>query len=242
MSNTDTESDAKGVVLQRNQSLWNTLNLFIGIMIGSGIFISSSDMAEKLPNSGSVICMWMFIGVYSLLGSLCFAELGTCFPDSGGDFLYLKQLWPSRKQADLVAFLRLFIELFVIRPGTHAIFGLTISKYIIEPFWNMGSNSDLMASNSNLTELHDLSAQQITEIYGENVAMDPNNSSIYCGTNDKGQVECLPAAYWCPAETKANSANNKLLMETLMAIFFNVLLTYINSYHTTLCKHLRTPH
>lgn len=56
-----------------------------------------------------------------------------CFPDSGGDFLYLKVLLP-KKWGDLVAFLRIFIELMVIRPGSHAAIALTVSKYLIVPF------------------------------------------------------------------------------------------------------------
>ena len=60
---------------ERKVSLWNTINLFLGIMIGSGIFVSAKDVAENLPNSGSVICMWIFVGFYSLLGSISFAEL-----------------------------------------------------------------------------------------------------------------------------------------------------------------------
>ena len=70
-------SSTSSIHLNRSFGLWNTLNVFYGIVIGSGIFISVGDLAKGTPNSGWAISMWLVMGAYSLLGSFCFAELGT---------------------------------------------------------------------------------------------------------------------------------------------------------------------
>ena len=131
--NTGLSASNNSLKLQKTNGKLNTINLFFGIVIGSGIFISLQSTATLLPNSGITIIMWITMGVYSMLGSFCFAELGTCFPKTGGDFLYLKLLMP-KSIGDLVAFLRIFVEVLVVRPGIHAAIALTVSEYLIVPF------------------------------------------------------------------------------------------------------------
>lgn len=76
--------------LERTHGLKNTLNLFFGIIIGSGIFISVNSLAKETPSSGAAIAMWLVMGAYSLLGSVCFAELGTDLGTSRSFFTYFR--------------------------------------------------------------------------------------------------------------------------------------------------------
>jgi len=255
-SESGSTSDARIVEAPtRKVSLWNTVNLFLGIMIGSGIFVSAKDLAANLPNSGSVISMWLFIGFFSLLGSLCFAELGTCFPDSGGDFLYLKKL-SGKKMSDLVAFMRIFIELVVIRPGTHAIFGLTIGKYLIIPFitpkapaqeyeFQCQALSGLPYENETITE-----APPLDYIY--NCTEEGRHEGLRnCKTHkiiaDNAKIEGCDAESWLEPNYRCDEGDKEVEVEETMAlklaqifcaVFLNLLFTYVNAYEVKLTQQL----
>ena len=63
--------------------------LVAGSMIGSGIFIVSSDMAKDLGSSGWLLVTWLLTGVITLFGALSYGELAGMFPKAGGEFVYL---------------------------------------------------------------------------------------------------------------------------------------------------------
>ena len=65
------------VHLNKTHGLFRTFTLMIGIMIGSGIFITVHHISEQVPNSGTVILIYFCMGCLSLMGCFCFAELGT---------------------------------------------------------------------------------------------------------------------------------------------------------------------
>ena len=126
-------SSRTSIKLEASHGLFDTISLFLGIIVGSGIFISAKIVAEATPNGGVSILVWLITGFYSILGALCFAELGTTFPESGGDFAYLRRLC-GKKYGDLVAFLRIWVELLILRPGSQAAIAVTVAKYLIVPF------------------------------------------------------------------------------------------------------------
>lgn len=65
-----------------------------GIMIGSGIFYLGSYVLERTHMSmGLALVCWIVGGVVSLLGGLCFAELGASCPKSGGMVVYLDEAY-----------------------------------------------------------------------------------------------------------------------------------------------------
>jgi amino acid transporter len=70
--------------------------IVVGTMIGTGIFLKPSEMAREAGTVSMVFAAWIVGGVLSLFGALCYAELGTSFPEAGGEYVYLRRgLGPS---------------------------------------------------------------------------------------------------------------------------------------------------
>lgn len=77
--------------LQRVLGLGFGLAIGVGSMIGGGILRTPGAVAERLPDSGLLMLLWLMGGVHALLGANVVAELMTSIPKAGG--LYV----PSRR-------------------------------------------------------------------------------------------------------------------------------------------------
>ena len=98
--------------------------LVIGCIVGVGIFRTASSIAGRLPSPMLILGLWMAGGLLSLCGALCYAELAAMFPNSGGDYVYIHQIY-GRFWGFLFGWTKLFIE----RTGTIAILGFVFAEY-----------------------------------------------------------------------------------------------------------------
>lgn len=95
----------------------------MGNMIGVGIFIYPVLIASYLPHPIWFLGIWVLGGLIALSGALSSAELGTFFPEAGGDYAYLRNVYGKRW-----AFLYGFLTFFITFPGSIAI-GVSLSVH-----------------------------------------------------------------------------------------------------------------
>lgn len=86
-----TDDSEKGLFkLRREIGLVEGAAITVGSIIGSGIFISPKGVVESVGSVGLSLVVWVASGILSVIGAICYAELGTSFPDSGGEYHYLR--------------------------------------------------------------------------------------------------------------------------------------------------------
>src|SRR5712675_1696955 len=117
--------------LVRGLSLLDSVLLLAGGIIGSSIFLTAKDIAGPLPHPLLFLLVWVLGGVISLCACVAFAELGSMFPDSGGQYVYLREAY-----GDLPAFLYGWMLFSVANGGTIAALSVASAAYAgnIVPF------------------------------------------------------------------------------------------------------------
>ena len=110
--------------LVRGLSLLDSVLLLVSGIIGSSIFLTAKDIAGPLPQPVLFLGVWVLGGVFSLFACVAFAELGSMFPDSGGQYVYLREAY-----GDLVAFLYGWMLFAVANGGTIAALSVASAAY-----------------------------------------------------------------------------------------------------------------
>ncbi|MBR0482146.1 MAG: amino acid permease, partial [Firmicutes bacterium] len=99
---------------RREISLFGGISIIGGIMVGSGIFyLGSYVLMRSGMSQGLALLCWIIGGVVSLLGGLCYAELGTSIPKAGGGVVYLSEAYHP-----VVGFLSGFNSWVIGGPGS----------------------------------------------------------------------------------------------------------------------------
>lgn len=127
---TPVEDKQDKVRLKKELGLLEGVAIILGIIFGSGIFISPKGIIKEVGSVGSSLLVWAVCGFLSMIGALCYAELGTSIPKSGGDYAYIFEAF-----GPIPAFLYLWDAMLIFVPTTNAIMGLTFAKYVIQPFF-----------------------------------------------------------------------------------------------------------
>src|SRR5438270_13143665 len=117
------ENDQPSLI--RGLSLLDSVLLLVSGIIGSSIFLTAKDIAGPLPQPMLFLLVWVIGGVVSLFGCVAFAELGSMFPESGGQYVYLREAY-----GDLVAFLYGWMLFAVANGGTIAALSVASAAYM----------------------------------------------------------------------------------------------------------------
>ena len=122
--------DNRTVGLKKEVTLLNGIALVVGVIIGSGIFISPTGVLKRTGSIGLSLVVWAGCGVLALLGSLCYCEMGTMIPKSGAEYSYLYEAF-----GPLPAFLYSWTLALIIRPSSLSVVALTFARYVSQPFF-----------------------------------------------------------------------------------------------------------
>src|SRR3979490_3474978 len=127
----EASDSASKPTLVRGLSLLDSVVLLVSGIIGSSIFLTAKDIAGPLPNPMLFFLVWVLGGVISLCACVAFAELGSMYPDSGGQYIYLREAY-----GELVAFLYGWMVFAVVNGGTIAALSVASAAYMgnIIPF------------------------------------------------------------------------------------------------------------
>lgn len=110
--------------LAKTIGLYSATMLVIGSVIGSNIFMKPATMAAQLGSPYLIIIVWVMAGVVSLFGAMAFAELGTMFPETGGQYVYLRYAY-----GDLIAYLNGWGAVAVVNTAAIAAAGYVCASY-----------------------------------------------------------------------------------------------------------------
>ncbi|MEO8276184.1 MAG: amino acid permease [Thermoanaerobaculia bacterium] len=144
--------------LVRGLGVWDGILLTVGGVIGSGIFLVSSDIARVLPHGGMLLLVWLAGGLLALAGALTFAELGAMFPRAGGVYHYIKEAY-----GPLPGFLYGWACFLVIMSGGVAAIAVGFGEYL-GSFMPFSSTSNILASHQFGSWTWTLSGVQVTAV------------------------------------------------------------------------------
>ena len=111
--------------LRRQLRLFDAITLVVGSMIGSGIFFGLSIMAQWVQTPGFLIGLWVFGGLFTMLGAISYAELAAMYPHAGGLYVFLREAYGA-----FWAFLFGWTQFLVIQTGFNAAVAIAFAKYL----------------------------------------------------------------------------------------------------------------
>lgn len=110
--------------------------VMVGIVIGSGIFVTTGIMAKYIPSTGLILLAWIVGGLLTLAGALTYAELGAAMPEAGGQYVYLREAY-----GPMAAFLFGWILFLVYMTGGIAALALAFAEYFGNFFPSLSTES-----------------------------------------------------------------------------------------------------
>src|SRR6185436_321298 len=105
--------------LKRQLGLGAATAVIVGQTIGVGIFLTPAGMASTLGSPIWLLIVWLAVGAMTLCGALCYGAHATLYPETGGTYIYLRNVWGQR-----IAFLYGWMCLVVLDPGLCAVLAI----------------------------------------------------------------------------------------------------------------------
>src|SRR6185503_8404191 len=79
------------IPLDRRLGPLDAAAIVVSNVIGGGIFFVPILVARAVPDSRTMLLVWLVGGAFSFAGAMAYAELGALRPRSGGEYVYLRE-------------------------------------------------------------------------------------------------------------------------------------------------------
>ena len=110
--------------------------MLVGVVVGIGIFRTPPVVASNVMGPTEFLALWVAGGLLMIVGALCYAELGSAYPNSGGEYHYL-----HRAYGRFPSFLFAFGRMTVMQTGALAAVAFAYGDYanVLLPLGDYGS-------------------------------------------------------------------------------------------------------
>ena len=80
-------------ILRKTLTILQASAVVVGAVVGIGIFKTPSVVAANVTSEAAFLGLWLLGGVVTLIGALCYAELGSTYPHFGGEYHFLRKAY-----------------------------------------------------------------------------------------------------------------------------------------------------
>lgn len=111
--------------LHRRLGFWDSVAINVGVIIGVGIFRTPGSIAQHLDSSALILLAWFLGALIALVGGLCYAELASVLPHTGGTYVYLREAYGQP-----MGFIFGWVEFSIMRAGSMAGVAYIFTNYL----------------------------------------------------------------------------------------------------------------
>ncbi|MGI8788526.1 MAG: APC family permease [Pyrinomonadaceae bacterium] len=111
--------------LIRGLGLIAAISIIIGNVVGTGVFLKARVMTCNVGSSAWVIIAWVAAGILSLAGALTYAELSAMKPETGGEYVFLRDAYGR-----VWSFLYGWMQIFIAKTGSQASIAVAFAIFL----------------------------------------------------------------------------------------------------------------
>lgn len=81
------------IMNKKSIGFYTAISLVVANMIGTGVFTSLGFQLMGIQSPAAILFLWILGGILAFCGALVYGELGSAYPHSGGEYIYLSKLY-----------------------------------------------------------------------------------------------------------------------------------------------------
>ena len=111
--------------LRRTMGLPHATAMVVGTILGAAIFVQPAEIGQHVPSAAGMMLVWILSGLLTLCGVLVCAELSAAFPQTGGVYVFLKELF-----SPALGFLWGWAMFWVMHSGIIAAISVIFARFV----------------------------------------------------------------------------------------------------------------